>query len=36
MKDPVLVDLTHGQKFKLPANIEHYVNKRFEIITLIY
>jgi hypothetical protein len=25
MTNPVMVDLTEGQKFKLPTNIEHYV-----------
>ena len=27
MNKPILVDLTQGQKYKLPTNIQHYVNK---------
>jgi superfamily II DNA/RNA helicase len=30
MHKPVLVDLTEGQKYKLPTNIDHYVNNRKE------
>ena len=26
MNKPILVDLTQGQKYKLPTNIQHYVN----------
>ena len=25
MNDPVLIDLTKGQKYKLPVNIQHHV-----------
>ena len=39
MNDPVLIDLTNGQKHKLPTNIEHFVIKVFfylEIQLLAY
>lgn len=29
MKDPKFIDLTEGQKYKLPTNIEHCVGLNF-------
>ncbi len=36
MDDPVLIDLTKGQKYKLPVNIQHHVRiiNFFAILTL--